>query len=280
MSEPDIQRYLDGIESQHQSRPKFMTLLTKTLEKVDSAHGIAKDLPYYFYVQNAVGVQLDVVGALVGVDRRFPPVSIPGQPDYLTDDLYRVAILARIIQNQWDGTGGAFRDIWDATMANLMDARYYDNQDMTMDVFINGGVAPIMVELILRGYIFPKPMGVGMNVNIIDVVNEKTSWAQCVASLDDARQLCPMNYFPQRDTRDSGRAGACAEAGSGYVLCLMEYHEYDSTTDSGRSGASCYAGSGWALARIYVGTDQPDTSAIRNNAIGLSNSARIALTTI
>ena len=44
MSEPDVQRYLDGIESQHQ-RPRFMSTLRMILEKIDDATMVAKDMP-------------------------------------------------------------------------------------------------------------------------------------------------------------------------------------------------------------------------------------------
>ena len=171
MAEKDIQRYIDGIESQHKTRPKYIAHLSAMLEKVDAAHGAAKDMPAAFYVLQASGEQLDVIGINVGVDRRFPLVSIPGLPGKLSDSVYRKVILAKIVQNQWDGTEETFREIWDNTVgADGLDAYYQDNQDMTMDVMISGTMEPIMTELILAGYIFPKPLGVKVNVSVASTV--------------------------------------------------------------------------------------------------------------
>lgn len=166
----DIERYLDRIESQHKTKPKFMGTVTTVLEKLDPAHAVAKQLPREFYVYEATGAQLDIIGQIVGIDRKFPPVNIPGLPEYLDDDTYRKVILARIVQNQWDGSYEKFREIWDATLRGILDATYYDNQDMTMDVHITGQTPPTLIEMLLRGYIIPKPMGVGMTLTISEEV--------------------------------------------------------------------------------------------------------------
>ena len=164
----DVQRYLDGIESQHKGRPKFMASTERLLTKVDNGTSLIKDMPLLFYVKKAVGAQLDIVGAKVGADRRFPPISIPGYAELLDDETYRKIILSRIVQNQWDGTNEMFREIWDSTIGDMLNAKYYDNQDMTMDMRIIGQIEPVMLEMILRGYIIPKPMGVGMSVTVTE----------------------------------------------------------------------------------------------------------------
>lgn len=168
MADVDIQRYLDDIESQHASKPKYMAHVTALLEKVDAVTRVVKDMSKAFNVREAVGAQLDVDGGIVGVDRRFPPVSIPGIPPMLDDDTFRKVILARIVQNQWDGTNERFKEMWDATVGGELDAIYRDNQDMSMDIHITGYTEPTMIEMILRGFIIPKPGGVGLNVELTD----------------------------------------------------------------------------------------------------------------
>lgn len=166
MAQPDIQRYLDGIESQHKTRPRFMAHLTAILEKIDGAHGVAKDMPRAFYIKEAVGAQLDVVGSIVGANRRFSSSLIPGLPTTLSDDVFRQLIQATVVRNQWDGTIGTFDEIWRTTLGENLNATYHDNQDMTMDIDILGDIEPVMTELILSGKFLPKPMGGQVIVNL------------------------------------------------------------------------------------------------------------------
>ena len=88
MAESDIQRYLNGIESQHSAKPRFMQHLTEILEKIDGATGAAKDMPIAFFIEEAVGNQLDILGKLIGITRI---ITIPGSDYYgvTVDDLVR-----------------------------------------------------------------------------------------------------------------------------------------------------------------------------------------------
>ncbi len=162
----DIQRYLDRTESQHIIKPKYIAAVTALLEKLDAAHGIAKNIPGYFDVATAVGEQLDVIGEIVGVRRKAIPLYVPNVTDVPEDDLYRTIILTRIIQNSWDGTNEGFYEIWDEYARSLFDISYLDNQDMSIDVTIHGEVDNAIADLIAYGYIIPKPMGIKVNTSI------------------------------------------------------------------------------------------------------------------
>lgn len=279
MAEKDIQRYLDGIESQHKTKPRYMACVTALLEKVDPAHAAAKDMPAAFSVYDGVGAQLDVVGEIVGVDRKFPPVNIPGMPVYLDDDSYRQVILSKIIQNQWDGTYGQFKEMAAATLAKTLNARYRDNQNMTMGVSIEGQLSPIMVELLVRGYILPKPMGVGMEINVIDGTTEDSSWAECITTGSNAQIECPYDYFPDRNTYGLSLAGAAVVAGSGFILCDMDYNRDILISEEGYSGAAACAVCGQVLAEIQPCTITQDGFSIGNGVVGVANIAHITLST-
>lgn len=160
----DIQRYLDEIEAQHQGSPKYMATLTMLLEKLDAAHQMMKDMPAAFDVTNAVGSQLDILGEIVGTDRRHLPLDIAGAAELLDDDSFRRAIQAKIIQNQWDGTGGRFDEIWKGAFGNMIDVSWQDNQDMSIDLYLIGDIPLDLIRLIQRGYYIPKPMGVSMGI--------------------------------------------------------------------------------------------------------------------
>ncbi len=177
MAEPDIRRYLKGIGSQHQPMPRYMTHLTRILEKLDAVHGIAKDLPQKFHVMTAEGKQLDAIAASVGADRRSLPAGVFGGTE-LDDDTFRKVILAKIAQNQWDGTFESFRDLWAATLGSWLDAEFTDNQDMSISVDISGSLSPLMSGLVLGGYIIPKPMGVELFITYSSdiTVSADTDW--------------------------------------------------------------------------------------------------------
>lgn len=51
-------------------------------------------------------------------------------------------------------------------MDESLRAVYHDNQDMTITVDLIGDYQPLDVELVLRGFIVPKPMGVTMLTNM------------------------------------------------------------------------------------------------------------------
>lgn len=179
MAEKDIQRYLDRTESQHIIRPKYIAAVTALLEKLDAAHGIAKDIPGDYDVATAVGAQLDTIGEIVGVVRKTIPLYVPNVTEVPDDDLYRIIILSKIIQNNWDGTNEGFYEIWEATAATLFDVMYKDNQDMSIDVTILGEVDDHIADLIAYGYIIPKPMGVLMNtaIKVESKPGERKLWA-------------------------------------------------------------------------------------------------------
>lgn len=164
MAESDILRYLNGIESQHSSKPRFMQHLTEILEKIDGATGAATDMSIAFYVEEAVGNQLDILGKLIGITRT---ITIPGSDYYgvtVDDEQYRALLYAKIFANRWDGTIEMFHQIWNETLGKMMDASYIDNQDMTVDIIVNGIVSAFLLNLIPKGQLIPKPMGVRYKV--------------------------------------------------------------------------------------------------------------------
>lgn len=167
---PDIQRYLDGIESQHQSKPRYMAMVTALLEKIDDVTAVIRQMPRLFYVGEAEGRQLDAAGRLAGTNREYASTTVPDAPELLDDDVFRKVIKAQIAQNQWDGTNAGFREIWEMTIGDMLDAAVHDNQDMSMNVRVNGSLEPVLTELILAGRFVPKPMGVGMNYMLSESV--------------------------------------------------------------------------------------------------------------
>lgn len=281
MADVDIQRYLDDIESQHASKPKYMAHVTALLTKVDDVTRVVKDMPRAFYVRDAVGAQLDVDGGIVGVDRRFPPVSIPGMPSLLDDDTYRNVILARIVQNQWDGSNEKFKEMWDATVGGILDATYKDNQDMSMDIRITGYTEPTMIEMILRGYIIPKPMGVGLNVELTDdTVLEGGAMNADNDVFADSAKIGVNNHL---DTETEAAETLCAAARASSSSSRLGVHcHIDVDTEaleSLLSGCCAYASSARILIPLHNPDEQSDTDTVSYGARAYANSGRVAVAT-
>ena len=281
MPEADIQRYLDGIESQHSTKPKYMAHVEALLKKIDATTGIVKDMPLTFYVHSAVGAQLDVLGEIVGVDRRFPPGSIPGLPALLDDSTFRNVILARIVQNQWDGSYQRYKEIWDATVGGVLDATYRDNQDMTMDIHITGYTEPTMIEMILRGYIIPKPMGVGLNVALSDeVVIEKGEMVADADFYSNSARIGVKNHIDtDTETASETHTGAKATASSAKVA-IANHIERDTEAQSPAFMGCCATSN---LARITIplhcSDEQSDMDAVIYGTNAYASSAHIVVAT-
>lgn len=252
--ERDIQRYLDGIESQHKTKPRFMATLSTLLEKVDDGNATMRLMPLAFYVHEAIGAQLDVVAELVGCNRNFPPVPIPGMAPTLDDDAFRTVILSKIIQNQWDGTNEGFQEIWQQTMQGVMDAKYTDNQDMSVSVDVRGQLQPVITELLLFGYIVPKPAGVQLNITV-------TSEAEADANA----------AFP---------ASAGAKIVGAYASTRADYPYLAEKNTGLEVLAGGFAAVNAAALRVkYTDTgEQQDADSVGIGAAPTANTARIAVT--
>lgn len=174
----EVEKYLNLITSQHKVQPKFTAWLTSALGIVYDGMDLAKDIPQYFDLDKAIGKQLDILGTIIGRSRvlNFQPSG--GTSPVLDDDNYRLALKAKIAQNQWDGTLPQIYEIWYSLFSNAS-LIVVDNQNMTMSALVEGNLDPIAIELVAGGYIIPKPAGVGLT--IIEVTNVSSS--SCIGGL-------------------------------------------------------------------------------------------------
>lgn len=163
-----IDNYLNDITSQHRTKPKYIAWLSAPLTILDDNVTMTNGIPSAFDIDNAVGVQLDVLGQIVGRSRvlNFQPSS--GASPTLNDDNYRIALKAKIAQNQWDGSIPGIYEIWDSLFTDIS-LNIVDNQNMTMSALVDGQVDDVISEMVAAGYIVPKPFGVSLT--IIEVTN-------------------------------------------------------------------------------------------------------------
>lgn len=178
--------YLDLITSEHRNKPKFVATVEASVSPFAKIQEVLRSLPAAFDVDQAIGVQLDIVALWVGVLRN---VGIPIDGYYFTwddvaadgwdngiwkgigdpssgfvrlpDDLFRALIKAKIQANHWRGDiAGAYDIINDALSVDGA-VKIVDNQDMSMTVQIQAGVLPAVEKaMVTAGYLPIKPAGV------------------------------------------------------------------------------------------------------------------------
>jgi hypothetical protein len=69
MSTPPISYYVSLITSEYQNSAKLIAFLTAALQKLDDVSTCADGLVDDFDLDNAVGVQLDTLGVIIGQSR-------------------------------------------------------------------------------------------------------------------------------------------------------------------------------------------------------------------
>lgn len=93
----------------------------------------------------------------------YPPAEM-GDGNLLDDEVFRLMIKSRIIQNTWKGTIGELYDLWNAVMGADKKLSIEDLQDMSYNIVLQGDYTQLEEELIIHAYIIPKPEGVRINV--------------------------------------------------------------------------------------------------------------------
>lgn len=160
---PSLGYYLTLLTSQYQNSPKLKAFLTAMLQVYIDAGVVLGEMPVAYDLDFAIGPQLDTLGELIGVGRivSFQPSN--GVSPVLTDPVYRLLLRAKIAQNQWDGTLGSLYAIWKVLFPGGV-ITVIDNQDMTAFVTLTGSFSSIVQDLIVKGYIVPRPEGVLYNI--------------------------------------------------------------------------------------------------------------------
>ena len=194
----NIQTYLDLVPSQHSNKPNFISVLNTIIQPLVDIQNLMQQMPEYFDLNLAVGVQLDAVGEWVGITRYLPQEITgvyfafnedgvgfnlgvwkgPFDPDSgliaMPDSIYRIMIQFKILSNKWDGTiPTAYADF-----ATVFPPGQYvfiiDNQDMSMSVGLVGiDLGPIGIGILEQGYFPFKPEGVRIKEYIVDPLGRK-----------------------------------------------------------------------------------------------------------
>ncbi len=157
-----IDKYLNSVTSQHRDKKKFIAWLSSSLTIIDHAYIMTKNMDNDFDLDNALGVQLDMLGQSIGRKRMLTFQPLNDHNPVIDDETYRLVLKAKVAMNNWDGKTESAYEIWDNTFKDI-GLQIQDNQDMSMTAYVTGYVNQIRQDLIQHGYIVPKPEGVKIN---------------------------------------------------------------------------------------------------------------------
>lgn len=187
-------KYPNLITSEHSDKAKFMAMVGVTTEAFAGLVDLVAATPVAYDVATAIGAQLDMVGQWVGAPRNLtaPLTGVyfafdtsnvgfdqgvwkgPYDPDTglvtLPDDLYRLVILARILNNNWDGSRDQLYALADVVFAPF-GLTYFveDNADLTIIIGLLGSVPPsaVMTALFASGVLDIKPITIYVNARVV-----------------------------------------------------------------------------------------------------------------
>ena len=154
-----INQYLAMITNQYQNSTKFLQWLTIPLMVIEDLHLCANIMPSMFDVDLAVGVQLDILGLLLGQSRILPFNPTDGTMAKLDDAIYKKILKLKTMTNYWDGSLGSIYTAWGIIFPDV-NLVITDNQDMTASVSIKGELSQIVKDMIYNDLVLPRPEGV------------------------------------------------------------------------------------------------------------------------
>ncbi|MBZ9633082.1 DUF2612 domain-containing protein [Clostridium sp. FP1] len=157
-----IDTYIASITSEHIDKPNFIAWLSSSLNIVDGVYNLLSDMDSNFDIDNAIGVQLDMLGTVIGRSRTLNFQPLNGFDPVLNEAYYKLVLRAKIAMNNWDGTIPQMYEIWGNIFDDIQ-LQLADNQDMSFTAYILGYVDQVKQSLIQAGYIVPKPEGVFVN---------------------------------------------------------------------------------------------------------------------
>lgn len=201
--------YTRLVTSAYADKPKFtamVSLLTSWASDMQAAHSLSYDIdsdidmlvdtsggfgslanmPAAFDLDIATGLFLDGIGTRVGMGRQQ---NVPGYGVInLDDETYRSMLRAKIQSNHWDGSMEALQLLLNSLFPGAgFVLLAYDNQDMTMDIYVIGATpSALQLAIINGGLIVPRPEGVKINnaTQITDPLFGLDFETQFIAGLD------------------------------------------------------------------------------------------------
>lgn len=151
--------YLNLVTSEYKMAPNFNANLASSIQLFVDVMNCNGTMTEAFDLDYAAGVQLDILGSIAGVSRTVSFQPSGGVSPILDDTTYRLVIKATIANNQWQGTQDELYVIWKQLFSSGTIV-IFDNQNMTCTITLTGVFSSIIQDLIVNGYIIPRPEAV------------------------------------------------------------------------------------------------------------------------
>lgn len=177
------------IASQYANSPTITQLIWNNLAYFEAAGLIDDWFDNIWNIATAQGYGLDVWGRIVGVTRVLQVANdawfgfeeaLPGSLEWgqgifysgtqvnsnflLSDDSFRILILAKAQSNICDGSAPAINQILLAMFPGRGNCYVADNQNMTMTYTFEFQLSPVEIALVEQSGVLPQPIGIVTNV--------------------------------------------------------------------------------------------------------------------
>jgi hypothetical protein len=160
--------YLNVLTSEYKQTPVFNSWLSSVLRIASDISNCLQFISSNFDLDYAIGVQLDILGQIIGVPRTVPFQPSGGVSPILDDTTYRLLLRATIFNNQWNGTSNSLYPIWNQLFPGGH-ISILDNQNMTATIIMTGTFSSIIQDLISHDMIVPRPQAVAYTFEFGDI---------------------------------------------------------------------------------------------------------------
>ena len=156
---PPLSYYLNLVSSEYKTAPNFLAWRTAKYQPFIDIMNCAASITAAYDLDTAVGVQLDILGQVIGANRTVPFQPSMGVSPVLDDATYRLLLYAKRGINTWNGKILSLYPLWQTLFpgGNII---FIDNQNMSATIILSGTFTSIQSDLIENDLIVPRPEGV------------------------------------------------------------------------------------------------------------------------
>ena len=156
---PPLSYYLNLFSSIYKTAPKLNQWQTIRLQPLADIMACAQTITPAYDIDTAVGIQLDILGQIIGAKRTVPFQPSMSVSPILDDSTYRLLLYAKRAINTWNGKILSLYPLWQ-TLFPGGSIIFIDNQNMTSTIILAGTFTSIQSDLIQNDLIIPRPEGV------------------------------------------------------------------------------------------------------------------------
>ena len=172
----------DRIYAQYRTKPKAMKWFNITRQIGGELYNAIQDTRRMYDIDRMIGAQLDIIGRIVGVTRRFIynaevhqamyDTSMYGDPESMYasgsiasegamgDDLFRLVIKAKIVRNNNGSTYNCILKTFATLFPQIYDVYITDYEDMSYEISYVAELTDLQRWALLNVNLLPKPPGV------------------------------------------------------------------------------------------------------------------------